>query len=90
MITCKRCKANIDRTAASEQFTIITIKHDGSDHCRSERYYLCDLCTYDLNKFMIIDEYGDPVYFPDKWYNKAKWNKGEEDDKTIKVRTRNS
>jgi len=52
-IFCKRCKKNIDRSDAQKQFTIITIKHDHRDNWRSERYYLCHQCTYDLNIFMI-------------------------------------
>jgi len=40
MIKCVRCNEEIDRTDATKEFSVITVKSQ-----TTKRYYLCDVCT---------------------------------------------
>lgn len=50
MITekCKGCGKNIDKSACGNTYSIITTHRDANERHSVKRYYLCGLCTLNM------------------------------------------
>lgn len=51
MERCRICKKEIDKGECGSRFTVITINDDRGGKFIQERFYLCNMCTYGLERF---------------------------------------
>jgi len=54
-IKCYKCGRKIDKGACGQWHSIITIKDDRDnlqEKYHQDRFYLCEICTYDLKIFL--------------------------------------